>query len=85
MIFKNLEGKYITLPDYLEAAKESHENKVFYVSDEQAQAQYIEMFKNEKMDALYLTHNIDNPFITSLEMKNENVKSLGTISEHLSF
>ena len=74
MIFKNLEGKYITLPDYLEAAKESHENKVFYVSDEQAQAQYIEMFKNEKMDALYLTHNIDNPFITSLEMKNENVK-----------
>ena len=46
-IYKNLEGKYITLPEYLEAGKEKYENKVFYVTDEQAQSQYINMFKAE--------------------------------------
>ena len=76
MLFKNLEGKYLTLPEYLEAGKEKYENKVFYVSDEQAQSQYINMFKEEGMDAVYLVHNIDNPYITHLEGKNENVKFL---------
>ncbi len=74
MLFKNLDGKYITLPDYLEAGKEKYENKVFYVTDEQAQSQYINMFKEEGMDAVILTHNIDNPYISSLEAKNEGVK-----------
>lgn len=72
-IYKNLEGKYITLPEYLEAGKEKHENKVFYVTDEQAQSQYINMFKAEGMDALIMTQTIDSPFITLLEQKNENV------------
>ncbi len=72
-IYKNLEGKYITLPEYLEAGKEKYENKVFYVTDEQAQSQYINMFKNEGMDALIMTQTIDSPFITLLEQKNENV------------
>ena len=76
MIFKNLEGKFITLPEYLEAAKEKHENKVFYITDEREQAQYIEMFKNAGTDAIYLTHNIDNPYITNMEFKNEGVKFL---------
>ncbi len=76
MLFKNLEGKYLTLPEYLEAGKEKYENKVFYVSDEQAQSQYINMFKEEGMDAVFLVHNIDNPYITHLESKNENVKFL---------
>ncbi|MBO5260636.1 MAG: molecular chaperone HtpG [Coprococcus sp.] len=72
-IFKNLEGKYITLPEYLEAGKEKYENKVFYITDEQAQSQYINMFKNEGMDAIIMTQTIDSPFITLLEQKNENV------------
>ncbi|MDD6401111.1 MAG: molecular chaperone HtpG [Lachnospiraceae bacterium] len=76
MLFKNLEGKYLTLPEYLEAGKEKYENKVFYVSDEQAQSQYINMFKEEGMDAVFLTHNIDSPYITHLESRNENVKFL---------
>ena len=76
MIFRNLEGKYISLQDYLDAAKDTHENKVFYVSDEQTQAQYIDMFKKEGMDAIFLTHNIDSPYITSMEAKNEGVKFL---------
>lgn len=74
MLFKDLNGKYLTLPEYLEEGKEKYENKVFYVSDEQAQSQYINMFKEEGMNAVYLTHNIDNPYITHLEAKNENVK-----------
>ena len=76
MLFKDINGKYITLPEYLEEGKEKYENKVFYISDEVAQSQYINMFKEEGMNAVYLTHNIDNPYITHLEAKNENVKFL---------
>ena len=74
MIFKNLEDKYITLPEYLEAAKDSHENQVFYISDAETQAQYIQMFKDEGIDAIYLTHNIDNPYITMMEARDDKVK-----------
>ena len=73
IIFKNLEGKYLTLKECLKAGKEKYENKVFYVTDEQAQSQYINMFKSEGMDALIMTQTIDSPFITMLEQKNENV------------
>lgn len=76
ILFKNLEGKYLTLPEYLEAAKENHENKVFYVTDETGQSQYINLFKEEGMDAVLLTHNIDSPFINHLESKSEDVKFL---------
>ena len=76
IIFRNLDGKYVTLKDYLEAAKEKHENKIFYVTDEKEQSQYINMFREEKLDAVILTHNIDNPFITHEEQKHEGVKFL---------
>lgn len=81
IIFRNLEGKYITLPEYLEAGKEKYENKVFYITDEKGQSQYINMFKEEGMDAILLTHNIDTPFITHLEQKNQDVKFLRIDSE----
>ena len=74
IIYKNLEDKYITLEDYLEAAKEKHENQVFYVTDEVQQSQYINMFKKEGLDAVILKHNIDQPFITNLEQAKEDVK-----------
>lgn len=76
ILFKNLDGKYLTLPECLEENKEKHENTVFYVTDEIAQGQYIKMFKDEGMDAVILKHNIDQPFITHLEQKNEGVKFL---------
>lgn len=76
IIFKNLEGKYLTLADCLEENKEKHENKIFYITDEKEQSQYINMFKEAGMDAVYLTQNIDNPFVGYLEQKNENVKFL---------
>ena len=123
IIYKNLEGKYVTLPEYLEAAKkraeeakaeaaegiaaessdateaaadsegteagetadtaESKESKedtpvekdvVYYVTDEKQQSQYINMFKEAGMDAVFMTHNIDNPFITQLEQENDKVR-----------
>ncbi len=76
IIFKDLDGKYLTLKDYLESVKDKHENKVFYVTDEKGQSQYINMFREEKLNAVILTHNIDNPFITHEEQKHENVKFL---------
>ena len=110
ILFKNLDGKYLTLPECLEVAKtdpdevgedatdengekveaevvdadgnpvsdteeaEEKEKVIYYVTDEQQQSQYINMFKNAKMDAVILTHNIDQPFISQLEAKNEGVK-----------
>ncbi len=74
IIFKNMEGKYVTLPDYLEAGKEAYENQVFYITDDIAQSQYINMFKDQGMDAVYLTDPIDTTFITHLEQRNPEVK-----------
>jgi molecular chaperone HtpG len=122
IIYKNLEGKYITLDDYIEAAKskssddkkeedkstdegkektdsKSDQNKeeeaktasdsssgddqelkedekvtVYYITDEKQQSQYINMFKEAGLDAVYLTHNIDQPFITHVEYKNQKVR-----------
>ncbi len=81
IIFKNLEDKYVTLPEYLEAGKEKHENQVFYVTDLKEQSQYVNMFKEEGLDAILLTTNIDTPFITHLEQKNQNVHFLRIDSE----
>ena len=125
ILFKNLEGKYLTLPECLEvkptdtaddAEKDAAENgeekeagsavdengekveaevvtdeadseekdgeeteekkdkTIYYVTDEQQQGQYIKMFRDNGMDAVILTHNIDQPFIQQLESKNEGVK-----------
>ena len=115
ILFKNLDGKYLTLPECLEvnktdpdetgeneteekasdtevvdengnvvseekpdseenAEEEKKEKIIYYVTDEKQQAQYISMFKVAKMDAVILTHNIDQPFISQLEAKNEGIK-----------
>ena len=105
ILFKNLEGKYLTLPECLEIKPtdteesavdengekveaevvseaeteeetEVKEKIIYYVTDEQQQSQYINMFKAAKMDAVILTHNIDQHFISQLEYKNEGVKFL---------
>lgn len=81
ILFKNLDGKYLTLPECLEENKEKHENTVFYVKDEIEQGQYIKMFKDAGMDAVIFKHSIDQPFVTHLEQKNENVKFLSIDSD----
>ena len=47
---------------------------IYYVTDEQQQSQYINMFKKEGLDAVILSHNIDSPFITTLESRNDRVR-----------
>ncbi|MBD7915525.1 molecular chaperone HtpG [Clostridium sp. Sa3CUN1] len=73
IIFKRLNGEYITLNEYLEENKEKHENKVFYVTDEKQQSQYIKMFKEASLDALVLDCSLDNHFISFLEAKESGV------------
>jgi len=102
ILFKNIDAKYMTLPECLEVkpidtedaavdengetvevesvdeesedkADEKKEKTIYYVTDEQQQGSYISMFKAAKMDAVILTHPIDQHFIQQLESKNEGV------------
>ena len=54
--------------------KETEKTTIYYVTDEQQPSQYINMFKKEGLDAVILSHNIDSPFITQMEQKNEHIK-----------
>ena len=54
--------------------KQTEKTTIYYVTDEQQQSQYINMFKKEGLDAVILSHNIDSPFITQMEQKNEHIK-----------
>jgi molecular chaperone HtpG len=85
-LFKTLDGKYVTVQEYLEAVAQKHENKIFYVSDAVQQAQYIKLFKDHALDAVMLTHSIDAPFISLLESKKENLtfsRIDADLNEHL--
>lgn len=74
VLFKNLDNKYLTFTEALEENKEKHENTIFYTNDPVQQSQYVNMFKTEGIDAVILKDNIDQPFISQLEAKNEGVK-----------
>ena len=103
VLFKNLDGKYLTLKDFIEENKKADENTeeaaaenttedtaesadaqdtekeeekvtLFYVTDEVQQSQYINMFKEAGKDAVILKHNIDTPFISHLEQRNEQIQ-----------
>jgi len=103
ILFKDLDGKYQTLPELLELKDKteavdengdkveaevvdtdkaedegSDEPKIrktiYYVTDMQQQSQYINLFKEQNMTAVVLTHNIDQTFISQLESKNEDIK-----------
>ena len=76
ILYKNLEGKYLTLNDCLEENKEKHENTIFYVTNEKEQSQYINLFKEEGIGAVIMPAAIDNPFISHVEQKHEGLKFL---------
>ena len=57
-----------------EEEKEPEKSTIFYVTDEVQQAQYIAMFRKNDKDAVILKENIDQPFITQLEQRNENLR-----------
>lgn len=74
VIYKTINGDYVSLKDYLERNKAKHENVVFYVTDEKQQAQYIKLFKDHDMEAIILSNVIDSHFISFLETKETEVK-----------
>jgi molecular chaperone HtpG len=73
LLFKTTDGKTVTLEEYKENCKEKHENKVFYVTDPQQQAQYIKLFKDNGMEAVILDTRLDVPFVNFMESYNEGV------------
>ncbi len=77
LLFKTTDGVYETISEYLEKNKEKHENKIFFVSDENQQAQYIRMFREQGLEAAILTSPVDKPFVSFLEYKNPGVKVQG--------
>ena len=76
VLFKNLDGKYLTLEDARRENEETHKDTIFYVTNEEEQGQYIHMFREANMDAVIMKTTIDSPFISMLEAKNEGLKFL---------
>lgn len=71
IIYKDLDDKYITLDEYLDGKEEKD---VYYVSDPVTQSQYINMFKNQGLNAVILPSMMDTHFISFIEMKQSGVK-----------
>ena len=71
IIYKDIDGKYLTLDEYLDGKEEKD---VYYVSDPQTQSQYINMFKNQGLNAVVLPSMMDTHFISLVEMKQPGVK-----------
>ncbi len=75
VIYPLTSGKTVTLSEYLESAKEKHENTVYYCTDKIGQAQYISMLENENISVAYLDKGLDNQFISMVE-QDKKVKFL---------
>lgn len=77
---KNSEDKVETSADEnienSEEKKEVEKTQIFYVNDVKEQSQYVNIFKSAGKDAVVLPHSIDVPFISTLEMKRDDVKFL---------
>ena len=71
IIYKNLDGKYMNLSEFTEGKEKTD---VYYVSDVKQQSQYINMFKEQGLDAVELPAMMDTHFISFLEMKNPDIK-----------
>ncbi len=76
LLLELTDGKFLTIKDYLETAKEKHENKVYYTSDKAAQAQYISMFEAEGISVAVFEKPLDTQFLSYLENYDPNVKYL---------
>lgn len=74
IIYKTIDDRYITLEEYLKESEDRHKGKVYYVTDINQQAQYINLFKQQGLNAVILDSPIDNAFIQFLENQNRDVK-----------
>jgi molecular chaperone HtpG len=75
VIYPLTSGKCVTIAEYLENAKDKHENTVYYCTDKVSQAQYISMLEGESIDIAYLDKGLDNQFISMVE-QDKKVKFL---------
>ena len=76
LLLELTDGSFVTTADYLEGAKEKHENTVYYTSDKAAQAQYIAMFSSEDIRIAVCQKPLDAQFLSTLEMYDSTVKYL---------
>ncbi len=74
VLFEKCSGGFVTLEEYLEGAKERHENKIYYTTDKTAQSKYIAMLAAEGIEVVLLDKIIDTQYINTVEMTNEGVK-----------
>ena len=74
ILFEKCGGGFVTLDEYLDAAKETHENKIYYANDATAQSKYIAMFRDAGIDVVLLDRVIDTQFIHTVEQNREGVK-----------
>ena len=76
VLFRDTDDKCVTLSEYLDEAKETHEKTVYYTTDKTAQAQYIAMFRAKGFRVCVLDTVIDSQYITMLERENDGLKFL---------
>ena len=81
LLFEKCGGGFCTLDEYLEGAKEKHENKVYYAADKVSQAGYISMFEAEGIETLLLDKIIDTQFAQLIESKREGVQFIRVDAE----
>ncbi len=69
-------GNYVTVDKYLEAAKEAHENTVYYTTDREQQARYVSLFEDQGISIAIMEQLIDTQFVQMLESYDQTVKYL---------
>ena len=74
LLLELTDGSFVTTADYLESAKEKHENKIYYTSDKAAQAQYISMFTAEDVKVAVFEKPMDVQFLSMVESYGDAVK-----------
>ncbi len=84
LLYKTTEGKHKTLDEYIEDNKEKNGTKVYYVTDENQQIQYINLFKSQGMEAIVMPSAIDKPFVNYLEYRAEGEFTMERIDSDLS-
>nr|WP_297396409.1 molecular chaperone HtpG [uncultured Peptostreptococcus sp.] len=85
ILYKTIYGKHISLDEYLTARKDQEDKVVYYVTDENQQAQYIKQFKDNGLDALILDNSLDTPFMGLIEYVENMDKNPENQKEILKF
>lgn len=84
ILFKTTDDKHKTIEEYIEDNKDKTGNKIYYVTDEKQQIQYINLFKSQSMEAIIMPTAIDKPFVNYLEYKSDGKYTLERIDSDLS-